>query len=274
MMNRSANKGLRAVAVVLAVCALSALAAHAKGYMTPGFRAKKTRPMRVVVLPPHAEFTKEKVVMTDEMVAEARALEDEAAKALAAQLSEKGYKARVLSHAEIQKKPGLAQIVKRVNDRYNEERSKIINGPKQVRKRRYKVGSDAVQLCAILKTDGIVFARVFANGVSGGKATMSAVFNLGIPRARSSAYMSTAVVEGRQGFVEGYFYAFEATSMGQLTKKPAKIMGQLAGKALSKYPLASEVETDAAAAEAAEDAEPDDGGDPLREFEKLTGSSK
>ena len=45
------------LATILATSFLNGVV-HAKGYMTPGFQTRQTRPMRVAVLRPRAEFIK------------------------------------------------------------------------------------------------------------------------------------------------------------------------------------------------------------------------
>ena len=40
-------------------------AAEARAYMTPGFSTGEERPMRLALLPPHADFIKAKAVMTN-----------------------------------------------------------------------------------------------------------------------------------------------------------------------------------------------------------------
>jgi len=271
MRSRRKSYWLQIPALVILACFASALAVYARGYMTPGFRAKKSRPATVVVLPPHAEFIKEKVIMTDQMVSEAAALEAEAAKSIKAQLEARGYKVRILAPQALDKNPNLRTLVKKLNDRYNEEWSRMVRRPKKVRERRYIVGADVVRLCSFLKVDGVAVARIQAVGVSKGKATMRWVAGSNAPH--SYARMDVSILEGRQGGVEGYFFGFENTSLSQMAKKPAVVMGQVAENSLKKYPASTEVEevseTDAVAA--ADDSDAGDNEDAVKDFEALLG---
>ena len=52
------------------------------GYTTDDFEARRTRPLRVAILQPHADFIKEKMIINDQMVAESMSLENEAAGAI------------------------------------------------------------------------------------------------------------------------------------------------------------------------------------------------
>jgi len=260
--------------LVAAAGLVSTGSAFAKGYMTVPFRYRKARPVKLLLLPPHAEFIKNKVIMTEEMVNESAALEVEATNALAAQLQQRGYKVRVLTTAEMRKTAGLQQLVTRVNDRYNEEWSKLVNRPRQVKKRRYSVGPDAVKLCTLFKADGLAVARVQAVGVSAGKAILSGIGNLGVPSHRSFARMDLSIIDSREGRVEAFFVDHEATSLKQLTRKPAKIMGQLAANVLDPYPASTFEDLEAArGAEVAEaksdDSEGAEEADPIAEFEAL-----
>ena len=265
---------LKIPALVILACFASALAVYARGYMTAGFRTKKSRPATIVVLPPHAEFIKEKVIMTDQMVSEAAALEAEAARSIKAQLETRGYKVRILAPQALDKNPNLRALVKKLNDRYNEEWSRMVQRPRKVRERRYIVGADVVRLCSFLKVDGVAVVRIQAVGVSKGKATMRWVAGSSAPH--SYARMDVGILEGRQGGVEGYFFGLENTSLSQMTKKPAVVMGQVAENSLRKYPASTEVEevseTDAAAV--TDDRDGGDNEDAVKDFEALLGQKQ
>jgi len=254
------------LAVAFLVGALATAAVYAKAYMSNGIRARAGRPTRLVILPPHAEFIKDKMIMTDQMLAEAATLEREAALALKTQLEAKGYKVRIATLQEITRMPGLAPVVKKANDRYEEEWSKLVYRPKKIREHRYTVGPEAVKLCAMLKADGLVVARIVAVGVSKGKATMRAIFGSSAPH--SYARIDFGVVEARQGFIEGYFIGLENTSLGQLTKKPEVVMGQAAENALKRYPGADE-ELPLLDVTVEASQENEGGADPVGDFEAL-----
>ncbi|HEV8703270.1 MAG TPA: hypothetical protein VGV60_18515 [Candidatus Polarisedimenticolia bacterium] len=265
--NSRTTRSLIALALVLGVA--SSAAAFARGYMTAGFLGKKSRPMTVALLLPHAEFVKEKVIMTDQMVQESAALENEGFAALKAMLAAKGYKVRAVTSQELGRSAALGALARKMNDRYDEEWSRIVRRPKQVRQHRYTAGEAAVKLCAFLKVDGVALARIQAVGVSKGKATMRAIFGSTSAAPRSFARMDLTVFEGRQGFAEGYFSGYENTSYSQLTKKAALVMGQVSENLLRKYPESSEVRI----VEESETTEVKDsdsaGADPVGEFEAL-----
>jgi len=262
---------LAAVAAGALVLAGAATAAHAKGYMTPGFQAKTSRPMTLALLPPHAEVIKEKVVMTDDMPKEAAALEREAALALKAGLEAKGYSVRLITPEEVQQNAAARDLIKKVQERYDEEWGKILYKPKQVRDKRYQGGDQVLRLCALLKVQGLAVARVQAVGVSKGKATLRYFSSSSQPH--SYARVDVGILEGKQGYVEAYFNGYENTSLGQILKKPALVMGQASGHALRKYPEAAEARM---VEEAASDGDADEAADEtaIRDFEVLTGGSK
>lgn len=269
MMKRHVSGRRRAslvACVALLACAVSTATVYARAFMSNGFRAKTARPVRLAILPPHAEFIKDKMIMTDQMVAEAAALELNAGASLKAQLEIKGYQVRIITPQDIARVPGLQATVRKVNGRFEEEWSKMVYRPKKIREHRYTLDREAVKLCAMLRADGVVIARVQAVGVSKGKATMRAIFGSNAPH--SYARIDFSVVEGKQGFIEGYFIGYENTSLSQLTKKPARVMEQATGNALKRYPAKDEaLEVRDVAVEASSD---DEGGtDPVGDFEAL-----
>ena len=139
------------ILIWVATLSLAGIApAHAKRYMTSGFRSVDSRPIAVAVLPPHAQFIKAKAVMTEEMVKECVALENAAAVHIQKLLSEKGYQVRALSVEEIIADAELQEGYHRVNDRYQEEWRKIIRRPRRVKTRRYNVGDEAMEFAALL----------------------------------------------------------------------------------------------------------------------------
>ena len=265
----SARLVLPAAAAVVLLLAVAA--AHARGYMTAGFQARTTRPMTLALLPPHAEVIKEKAVMTDDMPKEAAALEHEAALALKKGLEARGYGVRLVSPDDLRQDAATRTLVKKVQERYDEEWGKIIHKPKQVRERRYQGGDDVLRLCALLKVQGLVVARIQAVGVSKGKATLRYFASSAQPH--SYARLDVGILEGKQGYVEAWFNGYENTSLGQILKKPALVMGQVSTQALKKYPAATEARV---VTEAAADGDADDAADEsaIRDFEVLTGAKK
>jgi hypothetical protein len=246
------------IALALASAALVVPAALAREYLTRGFRARITRPQSVAVLPPHAEFIKAKAVMTDEMVKEAETLEDEAEKAIADGLEKKGYRVRVVSLADLEAAPGLRDLVTSLNNRYDEEWSKVVREPGDVEDGRFTAGEAAAKVAAVLKVDGLVVARVVAVGVTGGKAALTAILSLGNVVAQSYARMDLSVLHGRSGRFEGHLIGLKYTSLGKLIERPAFTMGKLAEKTLHRLPKAGEAEelSDEESAAAAKEAEP------------------
>lgn len=255
---------------VLALFLLTAAPAHAARYMTPGFMTRQTRPMSLVVLPPHAEFIKAKAIMTDEMVKESAALEDEGARAIVADLTAKGYAARSLASGEIASTPGLADLVKKVNDRFGEEWPKIVRRPKGVRKGRYTVGDDVARLASVLKVDGLVLARIQAVTSSGGRVAMSLL--LGAGGVPNYARLDASVLDGKQGRVECFTAGTRNASFKDLTESPGEVMTRTSKAAFKKYPEAGKIfevkEEDLAAMEM----EADEGGEgTISDFEALLG---
>jgi hypothetical protein len=258
--------------LVFAAALLPATPALAREYMTPEFMTKLSRPMRVAVLPPHAEFIKAKAVMTAQMLKEAGALEDEAGKAIAAMLETKGYTVRLLTPADLDATPEIRGPVSSLNNRYNEEWSKILRKRREVRNGRYGAGEEAVNLSSLLQVDGLVMARIVAVGHTGGRQALTIILSLGQAYAQSYARMGLSVLDGRSGRVEGYFEGYRNCTTGSLVKKPAKVMTDLAENTLDDYLAATEVKTPRkapAAVVAKEEAEPESDEAAISDFEAI-----
>jgi hypothetical protein len=248
--HRSVARVVLAAVILIGLC--GAPPAHAKEYMTPAFLAKTARPMNLAILPPHAEFIKLKAVMTDQMLKEAEALEDEAAAALGAQLQKLGYTVRVVTTKEVQETPGLAALVTSLNGRYDEELGKILRKPRDVRKGRFTVGEDVVKASSLLKVDGLVMSRIVAVVHTGGRQALTMILSLGNAYVQSYARILLGVLDGQSGGVQGYFVGLRNCSTGALLKKPAKVMTDLVEDAIESYPEASFVELADNAPEVAE----------------------
>jgi len=113
--------------------------------------------------------------------------------------------------------PGLKALVTTLNGRYDEEWSKILRKPREVKKGRYSVGEDVVKVCSLLKVDGLIMSRVVAVGHTGGRQALSII--LSGAAAQSYARIGLAVLEGKTGHVEGYFDGVKTCTMSALLKK-------------------------------------------------------
>lgn len=282
MRSRRPSSRRRIAALVVLASAASVAAAHAAGYMTPGFRSKESRPLSIVLLPPRAEFIKAKAVMTSQMVKESEALEVEGAQAIVADLESKGYRARILSVEEMDGTPGLRDLVRRVDDRYQEEWSKILRKPGKVKEGRYSLGEDVLKICSMLKSDGIALGRIQAVGSTAGKAALTSILSGGRLVAQSYARLDLSVVEGSAGQVEAYFTGVHHATLKKLLNAPAEVMAKASKKALRKYPGATEVRAAVrAAAGGKADAsegwggdEDDEGETAIEDFEALLGDEE
>ncbi len=270
-MRSRARRRVRRVAIVLLAVSLAPGAAVARPFMTPEFMTRVSRPMRVAVLPAQAFITKRQAVMTSDLIKEADALEDAAVRSIEALLKEKQYEVRVVTPKDFEELPGLKDLVTAVNNRYDEEWSKILNHRREVRQKRFAVGDQAVQLCSLLKVDGLVVTRIAANVPTGGRRALTLILSLGQAYEEAMASSALGVLAGGGGRVEAYFDAVTHAGLGALLKKPDKVMARLFEKTLDRYPAAAQVlETDkeveaADAADASDDAAISDFEEALKE---------
>lgn len=227
----------RLAAVAGLMLLLAAVPVAAKRIMSPGFRTDDERPKNVVLIPPHADFVKKKVLMTEQLVAECEALENSASSWIRKMLEDKGYTVRVLTVDEINADPELQETVRQVNDRYDEEWRKLIRKPKKLRLGRYELGDEARRLVARFGADGLLISRIQAVGASKGQKAMAYLLG-GNP---GYARLDLSVVEAESGRVEAYFFFMVEAGYKSLTTKPDKKMMQVARGALRKYPKSSEI---------------------------------
>lgn len=244
-------------------------AAGAKSFMTTGFSTGSERPLKLILLPPHADFVKSKAVMTEQMVKESQALEDAAAREILAHLKSKGYEVRYLTSDEINASPELRDLVHGINDRYHEEWSSFVRRPKGVRQGRYSVGDDVVRLCSLLDVDGVLISRIQAVGITVGKAILLSLF--GAPGGPASyGRLDVSVVGGGDGDVDAYFFRVQGASLKQLTNRPDVIMRKACKKGLKALPRVGEALSAAQIAQGEENEEEDI----VSEFEALLVAEK
>jgi hypothetical protein len=240
------TRNLRSTPIPLAIVGLAILTlwigalgpADAKGYMTNEFRTALDRPLKLLLLPPQADFIKAKTLVTEEMVAESHALEDAAVTVIMEDLQAKGYEVLYLSPDEIRSNSELGELVSEVEKRYDAEWVKIVRKPKKVRHRRYSIGEPAVTLGAAFDVDGLLISRVQAVGTTTGKQVMAAFFGGSLA---SYARLDLAVIDADEGDVHGYFFFAAQCSLKQLTKKPNVAMKKATLRALETHPDSDEV---------------------------------
>ena len=96
---------------------LAGASALANWIMTPEYARGEYRPKSMVLIPPQATVSKNKVASTEQMIEEGSRLEDAAVLVLSKQFAELGYELNSLSVAEVIADPELQAMVRNVNDR-------------------------------------------------------------------------------------------------------------------------------------------------------------
>lgn len=218
--------------MVLICVALVSTGAQARWYASAEFGAPDSRPAKLALLPPRADMMKQKMVMTEELVAEAQHLEAVTRDALANYLRGLGYEVVVLERSAINADPTLQELVLKANSRYEEEWGRMVRKPKRVRYGYYSAGDEARLLAAALGVDGLVFTRVVATGAGGGQKALRML----IGGFATFTRMDTSIVDGDDGEVEAFFFNQTETGYAEITKKAEKTMTKLTRKTLKRYP--------------------------------------
>ena len=221
--------------VLVAMAALLCSAtASAKWFATPEFAEPGSRPQRLLIAPTEAIFFKEKVLLKEEMVKEARVLEDGVGEALKKLLTEKGYEVVMPTIAEINADGELQSLFGDARRRFNNELISITHKPKGVKYRRFEVGDTARLLADHYKVDAIVYPRMLAEGIGAGKMAMAVIFGVGTGYSR----MDFGIVDGGTGIVTAYYWQVLAgIGFKQLTVKAADTTEKLTNLTLKKYPV-------------------------------------
>ena len=224
--------------LLLPLMLLVSISAHAGGFMTPEYARAEYRPKTMVVIPPRAEIVKNKVTGIEQLVEEGSIIEDATSIVLKDKLGELGYQIRILTVEEVNADPGLQDMVRRMNERYDDELARMVKKGKDVRARRFTCGDEAQILAARLGAEALVMTRIQASGATGGQQVMAAIFG------GSSGYaaMSVGIIAGDNGDVEAFFNGVDGgMSDNALMERPVETMTKVTKKTLKKYPDASEI---------------------------------
>jgi hypothetical protein len=202
--------------------------------MTTEFRDLTLRPATIALLQPQASLHQKKVLSTEEMVAEARPLEQALAADLVNGFTKLGYDVRLLSDADLEADPELATLVLQANRRYDEELDNMVASElKGVKYRRYSVGTEARLLANYLAVDAVAFARLDAVGASGGQQLIG-FGNQG------QIHLGVSIAHARTGDIEAFFGGNNTPMFGKsissIIEKPKKITAKVTKTAFKKMP--------------------------------------
>jgi hypothetical protein len=176
MHNPKGNSWIRGGLLVWLIALVAAPSVSAKVYMTDGFRNNESRPMTLVLLPPHADLVKRKAFSKKQLPD--AVIGASAAASIAEKLGAKGYTVRVLTAEELEESPGLRELVRKVNDRYG--KAKIVKKPEKAKRGRCNLGDDARKLCSMLGVDGILLARVRTKEITAGRQVLKGSLGIGL----------------------------------------------------------------------------------------------
>lgn len=237
--------GTRPLALVILGILLAPLAASAQtehqlcfvgecNAMTTEFRDLTLRPATIALLQPQAVLHQKNVLSTEEMVAEARPLEEALAADLVSGFEKLGYEVRLLGDVELEADPELAALVLQANRRYDEELDNMVASElKGVKYRRYSVGTEARVLANYLEVDAVAFARLEAVGASGGQQLIG-FGNQG------QIHLGVSIAHARTGDIEAFFGGNNTPMFGKsissIIEKPNKVTAKVTKTAFKKMP--------------------------------------
>ena len=258
-MNVVLKRTIAPIAVTLAMIVAPYAPAHARAVATLDFANGNVSIGSIAIVPPQAEMTTRKVGADDSMIEESRLLEQYGLDNTVRLLEEKGYDITTISPDDLAQDSELQDLVRRANDRFDEEYAKLARKPGLLKKGRYTIGEEAQQLADYLDVDAVVFERIYMEAAAGGQMAMAFIMG----RSAGGASFSVTLANGSDGSVFGYYnWALGAIGKNSATTKSEEMVTQMATKALKKFPVRS-----AAVAVSGQDGDDTD----LAELEALLG---
>ncbi len=224
---------LAGIALLAAMPLVATNAMAAGQWWTPEYAKGEYRPRSMVIIPPLAEVMLKKVASTEQMVEESALLEDATALVLREQIEGLGYEVRVLTVDEVNGDPILQGLIRALNERYDDEMSKLRTKAKDIRERRYTYGEEAMVVADHLGAEALVMARVYAEGASGGQKTMAVLFG----GSMGGTDISVGIIAGDNGDLEAFYQQLITNvSPEQLSGDPEGIMRKVTKKVIKKFP--------------------------------------
>lgn len=222
-----------AVLVVLSASALMPSAASAQ-FLHPKIQKKETTIRNVVVLPAKVEITRDSMKGPEGMAAESEAVSERVAKMVSDALAKKqvgslGLPASAPTDGEAQQKYTVADF----QARYDEILPKIMKKRSDVKKARFTLGDEVLNLNLDKNADAIVFIRGKGEKETGGKTAMRLLVggvgayllvNIGIVDARTGE-----VLLYTDGVITGDPTANENSLRNAITKSLKKLPPVVSG---------------------------------------------
>ena len=202
-------------------------------YLHPKVSAKEIKIQNVVVLPARVEIVKQGMRGPEGMAAESDLLSTWVTELIVESLAAKRMSASTdastnSGEADTQKKYQLSDI----QSRYDALLPKIIKKPKDVKKGRFSLGDEVLNLNLDKRTDAIVFVRGHGQRLTKGKTALSILtMSLDVPYL----LLTIGIVDAHTG--EVLVYA-NPVAIADATGENEKPLRKAIEKALKKLPLA------------------------------------
>lgn len=194
------KKNYRAILFLLFTILLCQSAASAQ-YLNPKLESKKSVIRNVVILPPKIEIVKESARGAEGMVKESAELSAKISELVAQALTEKKITvlsspfANLASEEDTDKKYGLADI----QSRYDALLPKMVKKSKDVKKERFSLGDEILNLNVDKSADAVIFIRGTGKRLTKGKTALAILnpFSFDFPYM----FVTIGIVDARTGEV-------------------------------------------------------------------------
>jgi hypothetical protein len=227
------KNSLRPVLLLLISLVLGQAAANAQ-YLNPKVKSKEKVVRNVVILPPKVEIVRESTKGAEGMIEESAELSGRVAELVAQALQDK--KISVLTspfvnletEADTDKKYRLADI----QSRYDALLPKMVKNSKDVKKERFSLGDEVLNLNVDKNADAVIFIRGQGKKLTKGKTALSLLnpFSFNFP----FIFITIGIVDAHTGEV---LALAKPVALGDVTSaKSAKPLKKLIVKSLKKLP--------------------------------------
>ncbi|HMJ25991.1 MAG TPA: hypothetical protein VK475_09195 [Pyrinomonadaceae bacterium] len=199
-------------------------------YLHPRISSKETTIRNVVILPPKIQIVRQSMKGPEGMAAESEALSVRVTQLLTDALATKHVTAwsGVLGSGDSQKTYVIADL----QSRYDALLPKINKKPKDVKKGRFTLGDEVLNLNLAKTTDAIVFVRGDGQKLSKGKAAFSILtLSLNLPYLR----LTIGIVDAHTGEVLLFTIP---VAIADVTNEKERALGRAIESSLKKLPPA------------------------------------
>jgi hypothetical protein len=204
-------------------------------YLHPKLATKKVAVRKVVILPSKVEIVKQGVKGTESMVEESEQVSNAVSELVAQVLQQKNISVLNTPSTDPTSENGTDQkyLLADIQGRYDDLLPKMVKKPKDVKKGRFTLGDEVLNLNVDKSADAIIFIRGQGTKLTKGKQVFSILnpFSFSFPYV----FITIGIVDAHTGEVLAFA---KPLAVGDVVGKEQKVLNKPITKALKKIPQA------------------------------------